>query len=244
METRLPRSEIVRLVRSLLGIQTTSGLAAQTQDQHVTAVRMAAADVAKDCRWVSAQKRVTVTLGAQQAVLDYPEASGPGAVLAVAVYDIERYIPLEQRIIPIQADTDQELALGGTPLVSVTARPRYFEQRKQIEFWPRTDKAYQVRVEFMQRMDLPLENSESVVDAMLIVYLAASLISKQMENDSGALYYQSRYEDRLGDLRGWQSAGTAFALDEQADLGEDEGNPLERMRPNWNTAPTPPLPLP
>lgn len=240
METLLPRSEIVRLVRSLLGIQTTSGLAAQTQEQHITAVQMAAEDVAKDCRWVNAQRRVTVTVGAEQTVLNYPAGATPGSIINLAVYADQRYYALVPQVIPISVDTDQEAIAGGAVLAAVLGRPQVYEQREQINLWPRTDKAYPVRIEYMQAMNLPLESSISVVDAMLIVYAAASLISKQMENDSGAVYYDSRYQDRLGDLRAWQNSTGDVVMSTDADLSEGEG-PLEH-RPNWNTAATPPRP--
>lgn len=240
METHLPRSEIVRLVRSLLGIQTTSGLAVQTLEQHIAAVQLAAQDVAVDCRWVNPQARATVTLGAQQDTLDYPEGGFAGSILSLSVWQTNRYVPLEQRIIPASLDTDQQLAEGGAALTAVCSLPRFFEQRAQIKLFPRSDQAYPVRIEYMQPMGLPLDSSVSKVDAQLIVYRAASLISKQQENDTGAEYYLGLYAKRLGDLRAWQSAGSDFALSSEADLGEGEFS-LEQYRPNWNTAPTPPV---
>lgn len=240
METHLPRNEILRLVRSLLGIQTTSGLAVQVYEQHTTAVQMAAAKVAQDCRWVNAQKRVTVTLGAQQNVIDYPEAVGPGSVIDIAIYFTDRYIPLTPRVIPVETDTDQEVAVGGATLVGVTGLPRHYEQKNQILLWPRSNQAYPLRIEYMQPMNLPLDSSVSVVDATLIVYRAAAMISAQMQDVSGAAYYELQYADRLGDLRAWQNSVGEIPLSTQADLGEDEIS-LDSRRPNWSTIPTPPV---
>lgn len=237
----------MRLVRSLLGIQTTSGLAIQVNEQHETVVRLAAADVAKDCRWVTTLLRTTIHVGAQQNLVDYPPNTGPGCVLAMAVYnpntnnsdnDNSRYIPLTQAIIPIMFDTDQELAAGGATLDKICSRPTHFEQRQQIALHPRTDQPYQIRVEAQQFLDLPLAGSMSIVDAMLIVYKAASMLSKQMEDDAGAAYYAGLYADRYGDLKAWQSAGTDVILSTQADFNEDEANRLEIHRPNWDQSPT------
>jgi hypothetical protein len=210
---------------------------------------MAAADVAKDCRWVSTQMRTTVSIGAQQNVVNYPADTGPGSILSVSVYipstapagsvsNTSRYIPLIQSIIPAALDTDQELAEGGAALEAVCSTPTHFEQRAQIAIHPRTDQAYELRIEAQRSVDMPLASSVSIVDAMLIVYKAASMISKQMMDTDGAAYYAGLYADRLGDLKAWQSAGTDVVLDTQADLNEDEGNRLELRRPNWDSSPT------
>ena len=238
METHLPRNEIVRLVRGLLGIQTNSGLAAAVGEQHVAVVQAAALKVAQDCRWVNAQRRTTVTLNTEQNQIAYPTGAGPGSVMGMAVWYEDRYYALEPHILPVQSDTDQELAAGGDTLTGVLGMPRYFEQRDHIYIWPRTDRQYPMRIEFMAAMNLPLETSVSVVDAQLIQYKAAEMISAQMENHDAAAYYEGLYEDRLGSLRAWQSAGSRFALSTDADLNEGELPFGGADIPNWSRLPT------
>lgn len=185
-----------------------------------------------------AQERVTVTLNALQEVVNYPAGTTAGSVMGCAIYAENQYIPLKSRIITVQGDTDQEMIAGGAILDGVTGRPRFYEQKAQIRIWPRTDQSYPLRIEYMQRMDLPDDSSVSLVDAQLIVYQAASMIARQQENNEGAAYYAEMYQDRLGALKGWQSAFTTFALSTDADLGEDEANYVET--PNWDRRPTTP----
>lgn len=239
MEIHLPRSEIVRLVRGLLGVQTSSALAAAVGEQHVAAVQAAAMKVAQDCRWVNAQRQATVTLNEEQDVVNYPTGCGPGSIMGMAVYHQDRYYALEARVIPVQADTDQELTAGGDTLRGVLGMPRYYEQRAQIKLWPRTDAAYPLRMEFMADMTLAQAETISVVDAQLIVYWAASMISRQQENTDGAAYYAELYGDRLGSLKAWQASGSRFALDSNADLEEGELPFGGIETPNWSRLPTP-----
>lgn len=239
METHLPRSEIVRLVRAILGIQTSSALAAMVEEQHVAAVQAAALKVSQDCRWVNAQRRVTVSIGIAQYLVNYPQDCGPGSVLGVAVYDTDRYIPLAQAIIPISLDVDQAVIAGGATLEAILDRPRAFQQLEQITLWPPARQAYPLRIEYMHPMGLPLATSISVVDAQLIQFWAASMISAQMGDTERQRYYATLYADRFGSLRAWQAAGTAFALDSEADLAEDEIPLTSGDWPNWDRRATP-----
>jgi hypothetical protein len=221
----------------MLGIQTDNTLASQVQEQHVVAVQTAAIKAASECGWVNAQQRVTVDLGAEQDTLDYPEGGTPGSIRAMSVYDGDRYIPLDPRIIPISADGDQEQIAGGATFQGIQGRPRYYEQRHQIKLAPFSDKAYKVRIDYMRPTNLPLATSVSIVDGMLIVFAAASMMCKQMENDSGATYYAGLYTDRMRTLMGWQSQGTTFAMASDADMGEDEMPGLDPV-PSWDRRPT------
>lgn len=222
MELHLSRNEIMAQVRSLLGLQTATSLAGQVDHQHLAAIKAAALKVMQDCRWVSAQRHVSVESGIEAHTLNYPQDVGPGAILGMAVYADSRYYPMESRIIPAQADTDVEENIGQPTYAKVLGRPRYYECRDQIKIWPPTDKSYHLRMEILLRCDLPDATSTSIVDGQLIIYKAVeaiSIISGEMEL---AQYYGIQYNERLAALRGWQSAGTRFAMDSEADQGEDE----------------------
>lgn len=222
-------------MRASLGIQTTSELGSQVAEQHIVAINQAALKVQQECGWVNAQGRVTVDLQAEQDTLDYPENSGPGSIRAMSVYDPagEITFPLDPRIIPVHADKDQAQAAGGALFKSVQGRPRYYEQRSQIKLWPFSDKPYKIRIDYLRRVEMPEPNSVSIVDGMLIIYAAASMIATQMNDPRMAAYYAGLYTDRRNALMAWQAQGTTFAMSTEADLGEDEAFDSSLM-PRWD----------
>lgn len=235
----LPRREIVRLVRANLGIQTSNDLGSQVEEQHVAAVNSAALRVQMECGWVNTLKRVTVQSQIHEDRLAYPEDCRPGAIRGMAVYDAGRYYAMEPRVIPVQADTDQQAAEGADALLAVVGRPRYYQQRELIYIWSRTDKSYPIRIEYMARADMPKDETVCIVDGELIAYAATEIVAMQMADDKLASYYRERYTTRMQALRGWQSAGTRFAMDSEADFAEDEFN-RDDVMPNWNRAPSVP----
>ena len=93
MEAHYSRDEILRQVRAMLGIQTDNSLSTQVQEQHIVAVNMAAVKAAQECRWVNAQGRVTITLGAEQQLFNYPEDSGPGWLMTGSVLMMTDRLP-------------------------------------------------------------------------------------------------------------------------------------------------------
>lgn len=248
MEVHLSRDEILRQVRASLGVQTDATLGSQVGEQHIVAINQAALTVMQACAWVSSQARDTVTLGKEQDTLNYPDGCGPGSVRAMAVYDDQgqRYYPLDPRIIPVHADHDIQQAAGGDTFKSVLGRPRYFEQRGQIKLWPHSDREYKIRLDFVRSAIMPSPNSVSIVDAMLIIYMATALIATQTNDERmatayagppGALGRGGLYGDRLTALKAWQSQGSTFAMSSEADLGEDEAFDANLI-PNWDRRPT------
>jgi hypothetical protein len=237
MELHCSRDEILRQVRAMLGIQTDNSLASQVAEQHVVAVNAAATKAAQECKWVNAQGRVTVDLQAEQDTIDYPEGQGPGSVQAIAIYESERYYPVDPRIIPIHADADQQQLAGGETFKAVQGRPRYFEQRSQIKLFPFTDKPYKARIDYMRPIQMPTGSTVSIIDAQLIIYGAASMLAKIMSDGEMATYYAGLYTDRLHALMAWQSQGSTFAMQTEADLAEDEAL-VQDLVPKWDRRPT------
>jgi hypothetical protein len=234
VELYLPRSEILRQTRAHLGMQTDNDLGSQVEEQHVAAVQAAAMKVAQDCRWVNAQARVEIQIQNEQAVFSYPANCGPGGILAMSVYDQEQHWPIVPGIIPVVADVPVETAEGGGAFNRVQGRPRRFEQRNQVFLSPPADKPYALHVSFMRRMDLPTDESVSITDGQLIIYMAASMIARQMADNGQSEYFARLYVDRLAALRGWQAAGTTFLMDSNYDMSED-GLPVGV--PNWDRSP-------
>ena len=224
-------------MRAHLGIQTDNDLGSQLDEQHVAVVNSAALRVQTECGWVNTLRRVTVEIQSEQTTLNYPDDCRPGSIRGVAVYDTDRYYTLEPRVIPVQADTDQQLAAGQPTLKAVLGRPKFYQQRNQIELWPRTDKVYPVRFEYQLRADMPNDDTISVYDGELIMFAACSMLSGQMGDTEQRDHFGLLYKERMMQLRGWQSAGTRFALDSAADFGEEEFF-REDILPNWSRAPT------
>lgn len=203
------------------------------------AINQAALKVQQECAWVNAQARVDIQLGAEQDAVNYPEGTGPGSVRAMSVYDTdqERTFLLDPRIIPVQADHQQAKEAGGDLFKSHQGRPRYYEQRDQIKLWPYSDKAYTLRVDYLRSVTMPAEGSISIVDAMLIIYAATSMVATQRGDERMAAYYAGLYTDRKNALMAWQSQGTDFSMSTEADLGEDEMFDASLI-PQWDRRPT------
>lgn len=200
-------------------------------------MQSAARNVAQDCRWVMANRRVAVTLQAQQGAINYPSGCSAGSIVSIAVWQDGSSYVLEPRAIGPEADLAvAQATLEGT-LDMLTDRPRFFQQRTQIHLWPVTDQQYAAEIEYMQPMDLPNDTDLSVTDGQLIAYMAASILAQTMGDEKQAGYLATLYGDRLAALKGWQSAGTRFAMDSEADLAENEFS-IERLKPNWDTRPT------
>ena len=200
-------------------------------------INSAALKVQQECGWVNSLARVTVEIQSEQTTLNYPDDCRPGAIRAVAAFDGYRYYMLEARIIPINADTDQQVIAGQPELKSVCGRPKFYQQRNQLELFPRTDKAYPIRIEYQRRIDMPTDDSVSIVDGQLIIYASAAMLSAQMGDPKQADHYGALYQDRMQALRGWQSTGNRFAMDTAADFGEEEFF-RDDLLPNWNRGPT------
>lgn len=237
MELHASRGEILRQVRGILGIQTDNSLSSQVAEQHIIVVNAAATKAAQECDWVNAQGRVTVDLQAEQNTLAYPEGGNAGSIKNMAVYEDDRYYSLAPRIIPVTADQDQQQIAGGDTFTGVQGRPRYYEQRAQLMLWPYSDKAYKVRIDYLRPIAMPTDASVSIIDAQLIVYGAASMLAKIMADPELAAYYAGLYTDRKNALMAWQSQGSTFAMNSEADLGEDEFWSSDLM-PSWDRRPT------
>lgn len=245
MELHLSRDEIVRQVRAHMGEQTNNALGSATSEQTIVAVQAAALKVQQDCRWVNAIAEVTVTLGTAQNRLNYPEGGGPGSINEIGVFDEGsgdppgkgKYYRVIERAIQVIAAQDQQQEAGGDVFTDVQDRPRYYQQRDQILLWPYSNKEYKVRIQYQRQFTLPLGSSVCIVDGQLIIYWAASMLSMQRENPEMAAYMARQYQDRLGQLKGWQGSGSTFAMDSEADLGEQELFNDENI-PRWDRNPT------
>lgn len=235
MDVFLPRSEIVRMMRALMGMATSDVIATQVGEQHVTFVQMAAESVALECRWITTRGETTLDIGERQQVLDYPENGGPGCVESIGVWDEENYYPVHATVIPVTGSLDQLEAEGGETFARATGRPQFHEQGLQIRFWPATDKPYKMRVRYRRPVNLPTADSMSIVDAHAIIYRSVAM-ALDLEDPQAAAKMEKRAEDRIRKLRGFHQGNLDIQLNADADMGEDEHLTVER--PRWDTRPT------
>lgn len=237
MDVFLPRSEIVRLVRSLLGMATSDVIATQVGEQHVAFVQLAAEAVALECRWITTRGEVTLDLEERQQLLNYPENGGPGCVESMGVWDegSQTYYPIHAKVIPVTGSLDQLEAAGGDDFAIALGRPQWHEQGLQIRLWPASDKPYKIRVRYRRPVNLPTADSVSIVDAQAIVYWAAAM-ALDLEDPQAATKMHKRAEDRIKKLRGFHQGNLDVQLNPDADMAEDEHLTVER--PRWDTRPT------
>jgi len=237
MDVFLPRSEIIRQVRTILGMATSDVIASQVGEQHITFVQLAAEAVALECRWITTRGEVTLDLEEEQQLLNYPEDGGPGCVETMGVWDegSQTYYPIHAVVIPVTASLDQLEAQGEPAFKTAQGRPAAFEQGLQIRLWPASDKPYKIRVRYRRPANLPTAGSMSVVDAHAIIYRAAAMCL-DLEDPQAAAKMEKRAEDRIRKLRGFHQGNLDIQLNTDADLGE--GEHLTAERPRWDTRPT------
>jgi hypothetical protein len=237
MDQFLPRSEIVRQVRAILGMATSDVIATQVGEQHVLFVQMAAEEVATECKWITTRGEVTLDLQEEQQLLDYPENGGPGCVEAMGVWDegSNTYYPIHATVIPVTGSLDQLEAAGEPTFQIAQGRPSRFEQGLQIRLWPASDKPYKIRVRYRRPANLPTPASMSIVDGLAIVYRAAAM-AMDLEDPLMAKKLEARAAMRIAKLRGFHQGNLDIQLNPDADMGEDEHLTVER--PRWDTRPT------
>lgn len=214
-------------------------------DQRNAQIDAASLKAAQDCRFSAPTGRVTLDLGIQQNVLNYPAGLSPGDIIDVAVYDstlggggINGYIALEKRSAPPVADQDQEQAAGGTTFSGVCGIPQFWwEEAGQIHLWPYSDIAYKIRIRFAKALTFANDNVVSIIDAQLIIYYAAFLVRKAKHDDDGAQHWLGLYTDRMRAVKAWQATGEKVALVSDASFDESEEAWMSAL-PRWSTAPT------
>lgn len=238
MDIFLPRDEIVRQTRALLGQATSDVIATQVADQQVVTVQTAAREVALRCYWVTLRGEVTLDLGIEQEFINYPEDAGAGSVEAIGVWDEGQqfYIPLHEKVIPVQASNDQMVLQGQPALAIVTGMPTHFEQLKQIRTHPISDKAYKLRVRYQRPVQMPNPDSLSLVDAQAIIMLSVAMSLETLGDLQLADRWSARADRRIRDLRAHHQGNQDLQLNRNADMGEDEH--LQVDRPRWDTRPT------
>jgi hypothetical protein len=246
VELYLSRTEIRRQVAAFLGETTSTAQASQVQNQRNAIIDSAAIQAHADCRWVTAQRRVTVALGIQQNVLNYPTQCGAGGVLALALYDPAAlagsanagYVKLEKRQAPVEASQDQQQITGGDTFQAVCGPPEYWwEEAGQINLWPYSDQAYSVRMLYVAQSTFANDAAVSIVDGMMIIYWTLWLVCTSRGDKPMADTYMQMYRKRNTDLRSWQATGQVIEISTDGSFDDNEEAWYTGM-PRWSQAPT------
>jgi hypothetical protein len=240
MEILLTRGEIRTLLRASLGQTTDESLGAQTAPQYNAFIDLAHLKALSDCRWVSSLSRTTtIALTTGQFVVPWPTGFTPGDLLEASIWDATKktYTPLEKRSIPTAADTDQLQALGGADWTNAQGTPRYIEALADgLHLWPPNDAlaTRKVRMELALSKVLASDGTSTVIDGRLVLLWALSLAWGVLGDTEQQQSYQAQYQDRLMELRAWQSTGQTIAIASDAMFGDDE----DVVAPNWDRRPT------
>lgn len=238
MELPLTRVEIRRLMRAHLGQQTSEALAGQTGDQYNAFIDTAALAVFAECRWLSAQRRATVDLGASQYKIAWPTDAAVGSLIAAAITEGAgtAYTDLELRPFPLRTDTDLEEAAGGDTYAAVQGTPRYIDPRGDFLYlYPVNDStARKVRLQYSVRRRFTSDAETSICDGEAIVLRATALAWQAAGDDRQADVYMAQFRERIGALRAAQNTGRRIAIDEDARMGDE---PDEFALPRWDTTP-------
>lgn len=239
MELPLTRVEIRRLMRAHLGQQTSEALAGQTGDQYNAFIDTASLAVFAESRWLSAQRRTTVDLGAEQYKLAWPADAAVGSLLAAAITTGAgvAYTDLEKRPFPVRTDTDLEEAEGGATYDAVQGTPRYIDPRGDgLYLYPVNDSTpRKVRLHYVVRQRMTTDAQTSICDGQAIMLHAVALAWQAHGDERNADVYMAQYRERIASLRAWQNTGRRIAIDEDARMG-DEPDEFAAW-PRWDTSP-------
>ncbi len=242
MEMYLTGTEILSQVRALMGQQQAEGVSGTTFNQYKAFRDAATLKVFLDCTWLSSEVRTTVDVGVAQYKIAYPTNMAVGSVRELAICDPldgtgGTYSPIEMRHLPAHIDFDQIEALGGDEFEAIQGTPTYAQQRGDfIYLYPPNDTtARKLRIRGNIRKRWTNETETSTCDGQLIIYWTTAMAYGAAGDQAQQAFYQSLYQDRLGQLRASQCSGEVVTF--RTDAPTLDGYDLIRPVPNWDTSP-------
>lgn len=235
----LTRAEIRAKVRSHLGMVSSEAQAAQTSAQVNAYIDSAALYCHSKCRWVSANERTTVSIGAQQTAVAYPTNCYAGGVMNIGIArndPADHYRNLQRMPIPVWLDRDRELAAGGNTASEVSGPPtRWADRAGQIQIWPPADEVYSLRIDWINTAGLSGNDlATPLIDSELMVLHTAHLFLLALGDLARAKRYEQMVEQRLYMLRSWQSNLASTPRDNSAAFHDVDG---ALMYPNYDRRP-------
>ena len=209
MEQYLTRDEIVRRAKARLGFTTNASQAGLVQQEFEELARSAAMAVYAAHEWGSLKAEERAEIGIDQTVVDYPNGTTASDLIAVSVWDGDRYVSLAERFIPLSMTQSPKLDEGEPASIQDRSRPLYFDKRAQIVIAPRPDKIYELKLFFTRSADLATPSTVSVVDAELIILHVIADKRLAMGDTEMAIRANDQYEERLAILKRRSSSAHA-----------------------------------
>jgi hypothetical protein len=141
--------------------------------------------------WAHLRRYENLTLGASQYLLDYPATANPDRIKQISVLRSSVWSPPIPKGIPPQLYTTQDNE----------SYPQRWEPYEQIEFWPKADQIYTVRVFFIKALERFTENADRAsIDDTLIMILA-KWTAKAHYRQPDAEIYKTQGEALLNRLK-------------------------------------------
>lgn len=125
-----------------LGFGATGAAAGVLQENLNSILRQAQVDLYWTHDWARLRGYTDVAIGADQYLIDYPDACNPERIKAISVLDGSVWSKPLDKGIPPQAYTNQDN----------TGRPYRWEPYEQIELYPKADQAYTARIFYVKNL--------------------------------------------------------------------------------------------
>lgn len=166
------------------------------------------AQVLLDATWPRAQVDTIIDVGSQQRLVSYPSGCGPGGVDAVYVWDagLSDWVQLSKLSIPAGAHPDPVETAGGDEWQNRCGMPQFVRQGAQLELFPATDQAYQIKVRFRPTPVFTDDLTPSAVDGMLIALQTLALLTLKRDLRLSQTF-EGRYIRRLRALKRATASG-------------------------------------
>lgn len=242
MEVFLAKGEIRRLLRAHLQQSTDEVLATQNREQFDALINTGLIKAFQDCKWYGANRRITVDVGIGQSKVGYPQDAAAGSVSEAAIQgdsddDLgSGYTKLDRKMIPVQYDTDQEEAAGGTTFTAVQAQPCRFDPRGDfIYLYPPADRAYKLRLDYQVRKTVVEDTDITTCDSYLVLYWALAMACNT--DPIQQKLWQGMYLDRVAMLRGNTATAEVVPMSREADFDE-LAELTDSVIPNWDNRPS------
>jgi len=192
--------ELRSLVRAATGFASSGAVAGANQALVDQKIRLAQAVLYETHDWAHLRRYNTYTLGAGAYLLDYPDDANQDRIKAISVLRGNVWSPPLPRGIPPQYYTTQDN----------TSWPQRWEPYAQIEFWPKADQDYSVRIFYiMQASTLVADDDRVNVDDNL-VELGAIAMAKAHYRHPDAEVYQNQWTNTLIKLKGRSWSKSVF----------------------------------